>query len=289
MRCRSCDYALWNLPPGRCPECGEPFKPSDFDFVVGHVRFLCPHCRQVYYGDDKRGQLQPQSFKCVQCGNAVDVDDTILLPAEGVGEYESQASLLPMDRWREIGIMRALARTLGDVIVRPGALGRRINNGSRLDVALGLSVAVSAISIALGLPAQALVISMLSGKVLDISRLEEAGYMLSFVGANHGLLTVSIWGIVVTALTSSFAPRSVNCSTRAPTCMWYAQGAMVLMFVPVLGLALAPAAVVWSATSMVASSCQVRLARAAMAVLLPGVPAIALTVLWLGAMCEDIF
>ncbi|MFM1833419.1 MAG: hypothetical protein RLZZ461_1735, partial [Planctomycetota bacterium] len=25
MRCLKCEYPLWDLKPGPCPECGEPF------------------------------------------------------------------------------------------------------------------------------------------------------------------------------------------------------------------------------------------------------------------------
>jgi hypothetical protein len=272
MRCRSCDYALWNLPAGRCPECGDPFKPSDFDFIVGQVRFLCPHCRQAYYGDDKRGQLRPRAFNCVRCGQAVHIDDTLLLPAEGVGEYESQTSQLAWEQRREIGSLPALVSTLRDVILRPRSFGRRINNYARSESAVVFSLLMIMLSSTLGAIVQFAAFSIVTeGQfVVDPDLI-----VIAAMGGVLGLwyfTGLTIWGLAVALLTRWAAPESVNSAARATACMWYAQGAMLLMVVPIAGVVLAPLCVILSSISMVASSCRVSPLHAALAVLLPAIP-----------------
>ncbi len=71
MRCKTCGYRLWNLTEQRCPECATPFRPSEFEFVPNSVQFCCPHCGQAYYGTGPQGHLEPASFVCAKCGNAI--------------------------------------------------------------------------------------------------------------------------------------------------------------------------------------------------------------------------
>ena len=84
MRCRTCDYPLWNLKTRQCPECGSQFSPVEYDFRPNTVRFCCPHCEQAYYGTDSRGHLEPRSFACVTCGEHLSMREMVLLPAEGL-------------------------------------------------------------------------------------------------------------------------------------------------------------------------------------------------------------
>ena len=86
MRCESCDYPLWNIASRSCPECGAEFRPSDFEFVPHTVRFCCPHCDHPYFGTDERGHVVPRAFACLQCGEAIDVDEMVLRPVPGVAE-----------------------------------------------------------------------------------------------------------------------------------------------------------------------------------------------------------
>ena len=67
-----------------CPECGVPFRPSDFEFAINSVQFCCPHCSQSYYGTGQRGHLVPVEFDCAACGRHIHMDDMALLPTEGV-------------------------------------------------------------------------------------------------------------------------------------------------------------------------------------------------------------
>ena len=94
MRCKSCDYPLWNLLARACPECGAAFKPSEFDFNLNAVRFCCPHCSQSYYGTDARGHLVPPAFACVSCGNAITMDDCLLLPTGYAARVQDSAVII---------------------------------------------------------------------------------------------------------------------------------------------------------------------------------------------------
>ncbi|MCH7792622.1 MAG: zinc-binding dehydrogenase [Planctomycetes bacterium] len=92
MHCKHCDYALWNLRDRICPECGNAFLPSEYEFVPNSIRFCCTECGQDYYGVDDKGHLVPTEFDCVRCGSPQRMDDMLVLPTEGV--TEEQALLL---------------------------------------------------------------------------------------------------------------------------------------------------------------------------------------------------
>ena len=122
MRCRECDYALWNLKTRQCPECGSQFAPDEFDFRPNSVRFCCPHCDQAYYGTDARGHLEPSAFACVTCGRHLSMDDMVLLPAEGLEEPQTQAAV---NRWLErhrTGRFKSWCSTIGQSLISPGQL-----------------------------------------------------------------------------------------------------------------------------------------------------------------------
>jgi hypothetical protein len=141
MRCKQCDYPLWNLrpaalppPPGEspqrcCPECGRPFVPSEFDFVINSVRFCCPHCEQDYYGTGARGHLVPREFDCVRCGRHIDMDQMVLLPTEGISEAQTVTDTMPwMDKRPGHGArsrpLRAFFATLFRAMFEPARLAK---------------------------------------------------------------------------------------------------------------------------------------------------------------------
>jgi len=122
MRCKHCEYRLWNLRSRTCPECGTPFAPSQFEFAPSSVRFCCPHCNQEYYGTAANGHLVPFAFECVSCQQRVTMDEMVLLPAEGLEEDQTVAEVLPwLDRNRR-GFIRSWFSTVGMALVRPGRL-----------------------------------------------------------------------------------------------------------------------------------------------------------------------
>lgn len=135
MRCKTCDYPLWNIPPGSCPECGSGFKPSDFRFVPNAVQFCCPRCGQDYYGTDEQGHLEPTEFDCARCGNPVSMDEMRLLPTAGV--QEDRTGLRPFP-WLDKALGRSSRtwRTIGVGMAMPSAIAERISGPPRVGAAL---------------------------------------------------------------------------------------------------------------------------------------------------------
>lgn len=130
MRCKSCNYPLWQLNSRECPECGTPFKPSDFEFVPNSVRFCCPHCQQTYYGIGPRGHLEPFAFECVTCNRAITMDQTVTLPAEGVLDSQTQPGRNPWAERRQSSFLGAWFRTIGLAIGVPFRLAANTPSSS---------------------------------------------------------------------------------------------------------------------------------------------------------------
>ncbi|MFN7020595.1 MAG: hypothetical protein ACK4WH_04605 [Phycisphaerales bacterium] len=124
MRCKTCNYPLWQIRARVCPECGSPFKPGDFEFVVNSVQFRCPHCEQDYYGTGPRGHIEPSEFDCIGCGRRIGLDEMVLLPTEGVDETRTLPGRNPWVERRENTWVGAWFRTVGMAIGEPRALGR---------------------------------------------------------------------------------------------------------------------------------------------------------------------
>ncbi len=124
MRCKTCDYSLWNLKGRQCPECGNGFVPSEFDFVINSVRFCCPHCDQSYYGTGPQGHLVPSDFNCVTCGNRIEMDGMVLRPAEGVREEQTQIDRMPWLERQQRGWIKGWIHTVGRSMGNPMSLMR---------------------------------------------------------------------------------------------------------------------------------------------------------------------
>lgn len=155
MHCLKCDYPLWNLAPGSCPECGTPFKPTDREFPVGRARFCCPDCDQAYYGDGPEGHLQPSEFECVSCNRHLTEDDCIIRPLEGNDEIVS--SVAP---WFQpsVGLFSRFFRTCGWSMVRPIELGKGTPLTGSTAAAVGFMSLIQLLGVVVGgFPLMALV------------------------------------------------------------------------------------------------------------------------------------
>ena len=161
MKCSACQYPLWDLKPGACPECGEHFDPTEHRFKVGAVRFCCPHCDQAYFGDADDGHLNPRSFDCVGCGRAIEESDCIVRPRED-GSYEDQTAPC-LSPWHDAE-RSAWKRFWGTVwlsMIRPGELGRGLPSDAKLGGALLFFLLVNTLAMVLGIGPFVLVIALL--------------------------------------------------------------------------------------------------------------------------------
>jgi len=124
MRCKGCQYPLWNLEARVCPECGKPFTPSEFEFVANSVRFCCPDCKQDYYGTGPRGHLVPPAFDCVRCHRHLTMDEMVLLPTEGVQEEQTRTDTMPWLERERIGRIKAWFQTILRALFEPTRLAK---------------------------------------------------------------------------------------------------------------------------------------------------------------------
>lgn len=236
MRCKTCDYPLWNLPARKCPECGADFKPSDFHFVPNSVKFLCPHCEQQYYGTTEHGHLIPRTFNCVNCAQRIDMDEMLLQPGEGVEESRTAADVMPWLQRKHFGWFKGMARTVGMSMVSPQRLMRAVplegGTGEACLFALIINGLIALLGV--GLPFAAI------GLVMALSHNRGAAEMFgtsvgSVVGGTAGMIILAtLWALLTHGLLriSGGAERGVGRSMQA---MYYSSGANLLLAVPCLG------------------------------------------------------
>lgn len=132
MRCRECDYPLWNLRDKHCPECGKEFRVSEYEFVANSMRFGCPHCDQCYFGTGETGHLVPMEFDCVKCGQHIHMDDMTVAPAAGVKEAETIVDCMPWLERKKTGFIKGWFLTIGRSLFNPARLGKTIPQESSL-------------------------------------------------------------------------------------------------------------------------------------------------------------
>jgi hypothetical protein len=276
MRCSTCNYPLWNLTARSCPECGRPFKPSERTFRGGAVRFCCPRCDQAYYGTSPAGHLFPRSFTCVTCGAAVDMDEMVLRPAEGVTEEQTRQDRAP---WLDGGPGRWAPRwlaTVGRALVAPASFMRAVPADAPLLPALAfLAVSVAIFLLGgLGAPLLAIAVVLLVEAASDATGPLTAAAVIVPCGAAGFASMALLWGLVAHGLLrlTGTTAHGVRQTCQA---ICYSAGACAAMAIPILGVYpffFVP--LTWwivSACLMVAEGQRVGGFRAALAVVMPPV------------------
>ncbi len=284
MRCKSCDYTLWQIRDRRCPECGTGFKPSEFEFVLNSVRFCCPHCSQAYYGTGPSGHLVPSDFDCVTCASRISMDEMILLPTEGVREEQTQVEMNPWLERRERGVIRGLFNTVIQSMGTPGRLIRATPENSSLLQATWFATLINVLYL-LGGISLLLVLFLVIGVVSattggagpgggGISGV--MGPVAVFVGYAIGMVVAMIvgafiWGAMAHGLLLLTGPTSAGIG-RTMQCMLYSSGTNIANAVPCLGFYIGWMSTIWwtvSATLMLKDGQKVSGGRAALATILP--------------------
>ncbi len=147
MRCRGCEYELWNMKPGTCPECGRKWQFDEFRFHPLAAQFLCPHCDHAYGGTDNQGLPTPRAFICSGCSEPIDLDQMRALPAPNTDGSTAMDDEFP---WRDIerlGKWRAFWRTVGLSMSNPTRVGRMLPERSSFRSALIFSLLCGTITI----------------------------------------------------------------------------------------------------------------------------------------------
>ena len=139
MHCRGCNYELWNLPPGDCPECGKAWRFEDFQFRREFVQFLCPNCDCAYPGEYIASLASPHAFTCTGCQSAIELSQMCARPADGTdGSQALQKDFVWSDR-RQVGRWRAFWRVIGYSLGTPSRIGNTMTQKRGLRGALWFS------------------------------------------------------------------------------------------------------------------------------------------------------
>lgn len=274
MRCKKCRYPLWDLGARQCPECGAPFRPSEYTFGIGAVEFHCQHCAQVYYGTSQLGHLQPRSFRCVKCANSIDMDEMRLTPAPGAAADEVTPSEIPL---LAIGKQRgfpAFRTTCWWAIAKPRRLGEGVPASGAVGPVTGFMLLTQLMASIC--PLFWLWLFMF-GEILFGSggpaRIAFLGVLIPFaILALMGyVIMVAVW-IPVWSLTAHVLLRMTGTTRGGPgltySSVCLSSGTGVMALVPLVAL-IAPVWWVVSAVLVLAEAQRVSLRRAAMAVAVP--------------------
>jgi len=231
MQCRSCDYVLWNLSARQCPECGEPFAPSAYNFVPNTVRYCCPHCDTAYYGTDEQGHLVPRDFICVTCGEPIAMDQMILRPAEGVQDQQTKQIELPWEERGQHGMVKAWFKTLMTSIASPG---RMIDAAKYSDASVGSAWAYLSLNllfvIIVGLVLPGIAITLI--QLATGGRVDEDAIIGFVVGPAIGFLimlaVVALWGVVAQIILR-LSGEVKGTLGRTYQCLCYSSGPMLIV------------------------------------------------------------
>lgn len=267
MRCKQCEYRLWNLTSRTCPECGTPFLPGEFEFVPNSVRFCCPHCSQDYYGTAANGHLVPSTFDCVRCHRRIDMDEMVLLPAEGVEEEETLVEELPWLVRERRGFIKSWFSTIGMALIRPGRVMQLAPVESSTGSAWWFAIVTNVVVLFLSF------IPLMIFPFVAIGR--AGGFVAGFLPCCAGLgvsivLGIAAWGLLThgALLITGKVSHTIE---RTYQGICFSSGANIASAVPCLGYYLGWVWWLVSAVMMVKEGQQVSGLRAAVAVLtLPG-------------------
>jgi len=263
MRCRTCEYRLWNLTSRHCPECGTPFRPSDFQFVPNSVRFCCPHCSQEYYGTASNGHLVPFAFNCVACRQPVNMDDMVLLPAEGYEEEQTEIEQLPWLVREKRGYVRSWLSMIGLALIRPGRVMELAPVSGAAGSAWWFAILTTTLASCLSMFPFVILPMVMGGGGGALSGISGLALATMF-GA---VVIIAAWGLVThLALRVTGKVRGTIGRTYQGLC--FSSGAHMISAVPCLGFYLGWIWWLVSAVIMVKEGQKVGGLRAAVAVLL---------------------
>jgi len=257
VHCKRCDYPLWDMAGRVCPECGEPFSPLDYEFVVNSVRFMCPHCRQAYYGTGERGHLEPRTFTCVKCATVIDESEMVLLPTAGVSEVQTRGGEAAWRERAKRGRFVSFFRAIGQSAFVPSRLAHYCGETASPGEAVWFGVLVSVVASLLCVGWIGVLVAFMQGSRLgmqgggeDVLTLLLQGLLWIVVPAVSIVLAGALWMGAAQVVLALGSGERVEFAKTAE-CFGYAFGASFLMAVPCIGMYMVPFAAVWVAVSAI--------------------------------------
>ena len=245
MRCRSCQHELWNVRPGPCPECGEPFNPRTAVFERYSAHFCCPHCSEAYWGNGKDGLPDPPEFTCVRCSGVVRLEEMVLRPAPGQEGREIRQDLHPFEGSPK-GLLRRTWDTLSMATSDPVRLGRALPPRPDLGQAgifLGLIAGVG-VAAALAPAVVSTAYHLITVGSIDVLSMRSGDAELVFGSTMGAAVIGSIVYLGLIALIIAIVLRVMNPSAldvrRIVACWCYASGVAVLGALPCIGACATP-------------------------------------------------
>jgi len=286
MRCRGCNYELWGLPPGDCPECGKPWRFEDFRFHREFVQFLCPHCDCAYPGEYIASLASPHEFTCTGCQSAIQLNQMCARPIEGIdGSQAMQEEFVWIER-RRVGRWRAFWRVVGYSLGAPSRIGNTMTQKRGLRGALWFSFLclnfagfnwLIFITIAFWLPS-------FTGRSQSFRGVEFIA-VLVFLAVFVGLVLAQqlfflVWGLITHALIrmTGRARRAIGHTLSATQ---FCAGTFIICAIPICGFYFSLISFVWMAVAMVSALAalhKISRWRTAFAVLAPPVVMISVSV-----------
>ncbi len=270
LRCKNCDYPLWNIKARACPECGEAFRPTEFDFVPHSVIFHCPHCEQVYYGTDSRGHLEPLQFPCAKCQQLIHMDQTVVAPAKGVDEKEARLDHMP---WLERGegrFVKPWFATIKWAMLEP----HRLIRATPVDIPFGRAWLFGLITAAMFLLIGFYIPVLVYGAAVSFGMGQSGmgGMWFSIGGVTTllvGIVVVGVYLLLWAAIAHGVLKMTGNTAhTFRRTChaIFYSAPAGVFLLIPLCNILFGLVWWIASAAIMIKESQRVHGARAAIAV-----------------------
>ena len=273
MRCLGCDYELWNLAPGACPECGRVWSFEERRFRAQAARFLCPHCDHAYAGTDQSGLPTPRVFVCVNCQQEISLSNMRALPAPGTDGSDAMQDQHPWFHRGRVGRFRAFRQTTRESLLRPSALAASLPAKIALKDALLYSVLCGSTAVVGCVAAPIILMMILEGRALVLEVVLQCGIALAVtIGVAIAFqLVLVLWGIAAHALLKATGP--VGRSWRTTTCaLLYSSAPLLFAALPCCGVYVSALSLLWmmiTAIVAVVASQRVSGGRAAFAVLTP--------------------
>ena len=257
MRCRECEYPLWNIPPGPCPECGAAFRPSEFEFMPASVAFCCPECDQAYFGTAYNGHLIPRSFACRSCSARIDMDSMSVRPAADRPEALQMQGIAPCTR-SDIGSFKKWWGTFAWSVGKPGQLMASVPVDRSLGLACRFVIPLMLLAgLGLAIPIILLSQNLLFGRAWNTltpgtaTKVVGLGLLVTLGTILVMLIGFALWAALAHLTLVVFGNRTHGYG-RTLSSLLFASGPLLVFAFPCIGLYCAgPAVPIWMFVLMI--------------------------------------